>query len=75
MPKKRKTNKVLPPNPLWRSERTRKMPNIYGQNVMYGINARPFDSRIQALQAMMSSCALGSMDIDVARNVINAIMK
>ena len=72
--RKRKPRK-LPVEPLRRSERTRKMPEKYDQYVMYGMENRPYDARIQALQAVMSSGVLNKMDIELARKVINAIMK
>ena len=74
--KTKKIQRKLPEAPSRRSERTKKPPDKYSDFHMYNVvQNRPYDSRFQALEAMMASGVLSSMDIDTARKVINAIMK
>ena len=73
--KPRRKHRRLPQEPTRRSSRERKKPQKYDQYVLYGMDSRPYDARFQALQTLMSSGVLGSMDSEIARKVVSALMK
>ncbi|XP_060552194.1 uncharacterized protein LOC132713574 [Ruditapes philippinarum] len=76
---KRNTNRkrLLPPDPPRRSDRARKPPKRYEDFQMYGIvntSTTPYDSRFKALETLIGSGVLQTMDIDTARKIVTSLM-
>ena len=65
----------LPLQPVRKSERHRKLPTKYDDFHMFSLVNRPFDNRFHALEVLMSSGILKSMECEIARKIVNAIMK
>ncbi|XP_060557360.1 uncharacterized protein LOC132717812 [Ruditapes philippinarum] len=76
---KRNTNRkrLLPPDPPRRSDRARKPPKRYEDFQMYGMvntSTTPYDSRFKALETLIGSGVLQTMDIDTARKLVTSLM-
>lgn len=66
----------LPPQPApRRSNRHHKEPDRYGDYVMYGVQVRPYDSKLEAIRVLVTSNVLSSMDTDMAKNILQSILK
>jgi hypothetical protein len=69
--------RLLPPDTPRRSYRTRKPPKRYEDFQMYGIvniSTTPYDSRFKALETLIGSAVLQTMDIDKARKLVISLM-
>ena len=70
-----KKTRKLPLQPVRKSERQRKQPTKYEDFRMFSIFNRPFDNRLHALKVFMSSGILQNMEGEIARKIIQTIMK
>jgi hypothetical protein len=72
---KAKKRRTLPTEPTRRSERHRKTPEKYDEYVLFGMQRRAFDRKLHALRAITFSGVLDNVDEDIAKKVIDVILK
>lgn len=64
-----------PSAPPRRSVRERKPPDKYGEYIMYGAQIRPVDFKLQAVSALVTSGAIYEMDGEIAKQLLENILK
>ena len=69
------TERILQTEAPRRSERERKIPERYGPYISHGVQTTNKKSRLKALETLVTGGILDDMDIEIARSIINAIMK